>query len=69
MCTFSSEHLKTYETDIFGNHVVRIIHDVYHPAGIFETNFAMPASFKPGSYIYRFSALGKVISGKLVIIR
>jgi hypothetical protein len=63
----SSLDLSLY--DVLGNQIVTIIHDGYHPAGIFETNFAIPASFKPGSYIYRFSASGKVISGKLVIIR
>lgn len=55
--------------DILGNVVATVVHDDHHLEGIYESDFPMGRNMPSGSYIYRLSGAGKVISGKLVIAR
>jgi len=55
--------------DILGNHIATLVRDNDYPSGIYQTGFTVSSNIPTGNYIYRLAALGKVISGKLVITR
>ncbi|MDP4230324.1 MAG: hypothetical protein Q8916_07985, partial [Bacteroidota bacterium] len=55
--------------DILGNRIANVVGDGYQAAGIYEADFAPGWALPAGDYLYRLSASGKVISGKLVITR
>ncbi|MDP4236364.1 MAG: hypothetical protein Q8919_07965, partial [Bacteroidota bacterium] len=55
--------------DILGNRIATVVCDGYHAAGIYEADIAPGCALTAGDYLYRLSASGKVISGKLVITR
>ncbi|MFI5263141.1 MAG: T9SS type A sorting domain-containing protein [Candidatus Kapaibacterium sp.] len=63
----ASEPLKLSLFDLLGKEVA-VIFDDNHPAGIYETRFAVPRNLPDGSYIYRLASESKVLSGKLVIL-
>jgi hypothetical protein len=55
--------------DILGNLTTAVVHQEYQSAGIYEINFPLGTNMPSGTYIYRLSGVGTVISGKLEVIK
>lgn len=55
--------------DILGNTVATVVHSTTQSAGIYKVSFNPGSDITPGTYLYRLSGAGKVITGKLVIER
>ncbi len=55
--------------DILGNLIATVIHTEHQDVGIYESELPISANISAGSYIYRLSGAGNVLSGKLVVTK
>ena len=55
--------------DILGNAVANVAHANVQPPGMYKVNFKPGSDIAAGTYLYRLSGNGEVVSGKLIIER